>query len=162
MSLKEKFSKELWEQVVQAPFVAGFAVTAADPGGLIGAFQESSAIAKSLRSAERSIAGEILAELNSSEGRGLIKAGIKELIKGRSTVEASEAAVARLTDTMSLISRMAPSEFASMAALVRQTANNVAEAANEGGFMGFGGVPVSDAEKKTLTDIERAIEAAQA
>ncbi len=52
MSLKDALSKEDWEQVVQAPFVAGFAVTAADPGGLIGAFQESTAMTRTLQQAE--------------------------------------------------------------------------------------------------------------
>ena len=155
MSLKNEMSKEAWEQVMLAPFIAGFAVTAADPGGLIGAVQESAAMAKALRSAEEasaegSVASEILAEIKTSDGRGLIKAGLKNMIKGRSPAEASEAAVVRLKETMSLVSE-----------LVRQTAKGVAEAANEGGFMGFGGVAVSDAEKKTLADIEDAIATAQ-
>lgn len=165
MSLKSKLSQEDWEQVVLAPYIAGFAVTAADPGGLIGAFQESSALARSLHSAagiEGSTANDILAVLQTSEGRGVIKSGMKDLIKGRSPSEASEAAVSRLKDTMVLIARTAPAEFDSMAELVRQTANSVAEAAKEGGFMGFGGVAVSDAEKKTLVDIEDAIAAAKA
>ncbi len=166
MSLKNEMSKEAWEQVMLAPFIAGFAVTAADPGGLIGAVQESAAMAKALRSAEEasaegSVASEILAEIKTSDGRGLIKAGLKDMIKGRSPAEASEAAVARLKETMSLVSRTAPAQYASMSELVRQTAKGVAEAANEGGFMGFGGVAVSDAEKKTLADIEDAIATAQ-
>jgi hypothetical protein len=33
----------------------------------------------------------------------------------------------------------------------------VAEAAKEGGVLGFGGVPVSDAEKATLADISKAL-----
>jgi hypothetical protein len=34
---------------------------------------------------------------------------------------------------------------------------NVAEASSEGGFLGIGGVQVSDAEKATLADISRAL-----
>jgi hypothetical protein len=33
----------------------------------------------------------------------------------------------------------------------------VAEASTEGGFLGFGGVKVSDAEKATLADIAKAL-----
>ena len=36
-------------------------------------------------------------------------------------------------------------------------APKAAEAANEGGFMGFGGVAVSDAEKATLAEISNAL-----
>jgi hypothetical protein len=37
---------------------------------------------------------------------------------------------------------------------------HVAEAAKEGGFLGIGGVPVSDAEKATLTEISGALKLA--
>ena len=166
MTLKSTLSPEDWEQVMQAPFIAGFAVTAADPGGLVGAFQESSAMAKSLQNApgsddEETVVGAIFAALKSSEGRSTIKEGLKTLIKGHSPADASAAAVARLTDLMSLVSQKAPSEFDALAGLVRDTATNVAEAAKEGGFMGFGGTSVSDAEKKTLADIDAAISAAR-
>jgi len=33
----------------------------------------------------------------------------------------------------------------------------VAEASKEGGFLGFGGIRVSDAEKATLADINKAL-----
>ena len=39
--------------------------------------------------------------------------------------------------------------------------DELVQAAKEGGFMGFGGTPVSDAEKKTLADIQGAIAASQ-
>ena len=165
MPVKDALSEEQWNRVVQAPFVAGFAVTAADPGGLIGAFQESSAMAKSLQSAdgattEGSLVHDILAELQSSEGRGVIKDGIRELTEGRGPAEASEAAIARLRETMALVAEHAPEEYAALADLVGTTARNVADAAKEGGFMGFGGVAVSDAEKKALSDIDAVVGAA--
>ena len=141
-------------------------MTVADPGGLVGAVQESAAMARSMQNvdgaeSEISIAGAIFAELKTPEGRRLIKAGLKEIIKGHGPAEASAAAVARLTEVMSLVAQKAPSEFDALASLVSETANNVAEAAKEGGFMGFGGTPVSDAEKKTLADIQGAIAASQ-
>ena len=39
---------------------------------------------------------------------------------------------------------------------LRQISQHVAEASNEGGFLGIGGVPVSEAEKATLTEISSA------
>jgi hypothetical protein len=36
-------------------------------------------------------------------------------------------------------------------------AQKVAEASSEGGFLGFGGVQVSDAEKASLADVARAL-----
>ena len=42
-------------------------------------------------------------------------------------------------------------------AWLTDTAQRVAEAANEGGFLGFGGVPISDIEKATLAEIVTAL-----
>jgi hypothetical protein len=40
---------------------------------------------------------------------------------------------------------------------LRQINQHVAEASTEGGFLGFGGVPVSESEKATLTEISSAL-----
>lgn len=162
MALKDTVTDDQWKQIVQTPFVAGFAVTAADPGGLIGAFQESTAMARSLRDAaetggDGSIAKAILDELKTSDGRTTIRDAMNDLIKGQKPAQASAAAVAQVQKTLTLVAQTAPEEFAPLVELVRSTAQNVAEAAKEGGFLGFGGEPVSAAEYKTLEDIETAI-----
>ncbi|MDA9865201.1 hypothetical protein N9C96_00835 [bacterium] len=160
MSLKSEVSAEDWKEIAQAPFVTGFAITAADPGGLIGAFQESAAMAKSLHAADganNELGTDIMEELKSSEGRSEIKDAIKSLVKGQSPDQASKAALARLAQIMTLVSRTAPSHFDDVALLVRRTAHAVAEAAKEGGFLGIGGVAVSEAEKTTLDEIEAVI-----
>ena len=56
-----------------------------------------------------------------------------------------------------LLTRKLPSDAAAYKAWLLQIANNVAEASKEGGFLGFGGVDVSDAEKATLTEIAAAL-----
>jgi len=40
---------------------------------------------------------------------------------------------------------------------LRQSSQHVAEASKEGGFLGIGGVAVSEAEKATLTEIASAL-----
>jgi hypothetical protein len=162
MSIKDQMNTQDWANIVQVPFVAGFAVSAADPSGLIGAFQESAALAKSVQKAaseagEQSIPHAIMEELKTSDGRGLIRDGVRDLTKGMKPAEASDAAVARLTETLALVRDNAPDQFAPVVELVRAVSQNVAQAAKEGGFLGFGGEPVSEAEYKTLEDIETAI-----
>ncbi len=160
MSLKTQVSAEDWKEIVQAPFVAGFAITAADPGGLIGAFQESAAMAKSLQAADgadNQLGNDIMEELKSPDGRGEIKNAIKSLTKGKTPDEISRAALTRLAQIMALVSKEAPSHFDDVASLVRQTAHAVAEAAKEGGFLGIGGVAVSEDEQSTLDEIDSVI-----
>ena len=50
-----------------------------------------------------------------------------------------------------------PGDAAAFKAWLRQISQGVAEAASEGGFAGFGGTLVSDAEKATLSDIAKAL-----
>lgn len=164
MSIKDDLAPDQWEKIAQAPFVAGFAVSAADPSGLIGAFQESSAMANSMQSSEEAtiegtLIHHIVEELRTSEGRRRIKDGLKEIIQGRDPADASEAALLQLGATMKLVAEHTPNEFRSLADLVKSTAEKVAAAAKEGGFMGFGGVTISDAERKTLSDIESVLAA---
>lgn len=165
MTLKANVTPEEWTRILQAPFIAGFAVTAADPGGLIGAVQESSAMAKTLQTAanngEDDLASAVLAEIKSSEGRGRLREAMKELTKSRKPAEASDMAIEALRQTLSVVHQKSPADYDALGTLITSVATNVAEAANEGGFMGFGGVPVSDAEKKTLGDIESTIAAAK-
>jgi len=162
MSVKESFSDDEWNMVLRAPLVAGFAVTAADPGGLVGAVQEATAMAKSLKNAsdsaaEGSLIGEIAAAIQTAEGRQSAQAGLKEMIKGHKPAEASAAAVAQLKDVMAVVTAKAPDQAPMLANLIRETAQKVAEAAKEGTFMGFGGEQISDAERQTLADIDAAL-----
>lgn len=39
MAHKQRFVDGEWNAIVEAPMLAGFAVTVADPGGLVGAFK---------------------------------------------------------------------------------------------------------------------------
>ncbi len=162
MTIRDSFSDDEWARIMRAPFVAGFAVTAADPGGLIGAVQESSAMVQSVRDAqasapEGSLIKDLAATFMTSEGRSTAQSGLKALIKGRTPAEASAAAVAELQATMTLLRTKAPADAAVLAQFVRDTAQNVASAAREGTFLGFGGEKISDAERQTLADIDAAV-----
>jgi hypothetical protein len=57
-------------------------------------------------------------------------------------------------------SNKAPGDAAALKGWLQQISQHVAEAAKESGFIGIGGVPVSDAEKATLTEISSALKIA--
>jgi hypothetical protein len=162
MSIKDKFTEQEWQELMQAPMLAGIAVTAADPGGLWGAVKESSSVARSLIEAKSSpdpdsLPTIISASLEDSEGRRVTQQNLLQLVKGRKPAEVSAAAVERLREIDELIAAKAPDQTGTYRQFVRTTAQNVAEASKEGGFLGFGGETISDAEKKTLEDIDRAL-----
>lgn len=152
MGLKDQFTDEEWGRVVGAPMLAGIAVTAADPGGLWGALKESTAVASSVARSDVTdgLVGEVTEAYKTSEGRDMARAALKGDLKGKKPAEIVEVALAELSAVKSLVASKDAAAAAAYAAWLQDVARKVAEAGTEGGFMGFGGVKVSEAEKATL------------
>ena len=162
MSIKDNFTPDEWKQVVQSPMLAGLAVTAADPGGLWSAIKEGSGMARSLVEAKSgsegaAILADIASTFETSEGRRMAQDEVKDLFRGKKAAEASQAAVERLGEISAIVEAKAPDQAAAYKDFLRGTAQKVAEAGKEGGFMGFGGEQVSDAERRTLADIDQVL-----
>jgi hypothetical protein len=65
-----------------------------------------------------------------------------------------------LSKAEGILSAKAPGDAAAFKTWLRQISQSVAEASTEGGFLGIGGVAVSNAEKATLTEISNALKLA--
>ena len=63
MSTKSDFTEEEWARLKRAPFVAGMAISLADPGGPIEAYHETKATLNTVRAAEDGSRGELVGEL---------------------------------------------------------------------------------------------------
>ena len=68
-----------------------------------------------------------------------------------------EAALAELRTISGVVDAKAPDDAVAFKDWLREVAQKAAEAGTEGGFLGFGGVAVSDAEKATLAEISAAL-----
>jgi hypothetical protein len=160
MAHKDAFTADEWTDVTLAPMLAGFAVTASDPSGLVGLVKESAASGWAMKAAREpagTLASEIVAAYENAEDRGNIKGALREIARGKKPAEATAAAIARLAEVARLVDAKAPGEAAAFRAWISTTAEAVAEAGKEGGFLGFGGEKVSDAERRTLADINAAL-----
>jgi hypothetical protein len=160
MSHKDAFTTEEWTDLSLAPMLASFAVTAADPSGLVGVIRESSATGWAMKAAKEpagTLMSEIVAGYEDAEGRGAIRGALRELVRGRKPAEATAAAIARLAEAARIVDAKAPAEADAFKAWISATAQTVAEAGKEGGFLGFGGEKVSAAERKTLAEIDTAL-----
>jgi hypothetical protein len=62
-----------------------------------------------------------------------------------------------LREVSAILNAKAPQEAPAFKAWLQTISQNVAKASSEGGFLGIGGVQVSDAEKATLADISKAL-----
>lgn len=78
-------------------------------------------------------------------------------LKGQKPPEITAKAVESLRQAASVVDSKAPQEAPAFKAWLLDISKNVADASTEGGFLGFGGVKVSDAEKATLADIQSAL-----
>ena len=68
-----------------------------------------------------------------------------------------DTALAELTSVADIVDAKAPEDAVAFKSWLQAVAQKAAEAGKEGGFLGFGGVTVSDAEKATLADISAAL-----
>lgn len=164
MSTKADFTPEEWNALLAAPMLAGMAVTIAEPSGLLGMIQEGWASARSMLGAKSDPAASQLAksiaeDFSTSEGRHAAQAYVKSQLTGKSAAELKPQIMGALSAVAGILDAKAGTDAASVKAWLSHTAQSVAEASKEGGFLGFGGVAVSDAEKASLDEVAQALRA---
>lgn len=162
MANKASFNPEEWTKVLQSVMMSGIAVSAAEPSGLWGTLKESMATGRTLLEA-KSDAGSnelikaVVADFETSEGRAAAREGLQAKLMGSKPGEIKSKAIAAVREASSLIDAKAPGDAAAFKTWLRHTSQVVAEASTEGGFLGFGGVKVSEAEKATLAELSGAL-----
>ena len=162
MADKSSFTPEEWAQLLEAPMMAGMAVSAAEPSGLFGMLKESFATGKLLVQAKADATANALikavaADYETAEGRKAASEGLKAKLGGGQPGEVKTKALDALRQVSALLAAKAPGDAAAFKAWLTHVSQSVAQAAKEGGFLGFGGVQVSDAEKATLAEISTAL-----
>ncbi|HET9887601.1 MAG TPA: hypothetical protein VFR10_08810 [bacterium] len=158
MANKTSFTPDEWTKVVQSVMMTGIAVSAAEPSGLWGTLKEGIANARNLVESKRDagsteLVKAVAEEFDTPEGRAIARDGLREKLQGSKPEEIKNKAIAAVREVASLIDAKAPSEAKAFKTWLRHTSEVVADASKEGGFLGFGGVKVSDKEKATLSEI---------
>ena len=160
MSTKSDYSADEWKGVLKAPLMAGLAVVAASPSGPLGVLREMFAVGK-LVAETRAQAGSnelirtLVSELSAPDARGQVDAAeLRGLAPAQLKAHALEACrtVAALVDR-----KGSPAESEEVKRWLLGIAQRTAEAAKEGGFLGFGGVQVSETEATAIRDVARAL-----
>jgi hypothetical protein len=161
MATKASFTPAEWTLLLESPMLAGMAVSAGDPSGLFGMLKESIATGSALVHAKTDAANPLIKavaeDFGTSEGRGVARDGLKAKLAGGKPGEIKGKAIAGLREVSALLAAKAPEDAEAFKAWLGHTSQHVAEAAKEGGFLGFGGVQVSDAERATLAEIATAL-----
>ena len=160
MSKKSDYTSEEWQLLLDVPPAVGTAVMYAGRSG-VGSVKEAMAMASGILGARNGYEG---IELIESLVEARIKNGEKSTIetlsspyRGLSPEQILEDAVDKCRGAADLLTAKATegeaSEFIDWTMTI---AENVANAAKEGGFLGIGGERVSEEEAKAITKVRRA------
>ena len=162
MATKSDFTPDEWKMILGSPMLAGMAVTLADPSGLFGMLKEGMASGRALLEARNApgangLVKDLVADIETSEGRTLARDAMKSELTGKSPDEIKSQIIAVLGQVGAVLDAKAPQDSAAFKDWLKHVAEQVAEASSEGGFLGFGGVKVSDAEKASIAEIAKAL-----
>lgn len=157
MSTKNDYSPDEWQIIVKAAPMAGLAVTLASPNGPLGVMKEMFAVGMALADT-----------LQTGSPHELVRSLIDDL-KARGTQperptgmdspdQLREACLQAMRDLDGVLARKATADEAlGFKQWLHGVAQRVAEASNEGGFLGLGGEKVSQAERDALQALSRAL-----
>jgi hypothetical protein len=158
MTTKDAFTDEEWTRLMRAPFVAGMAISLADPGGPIEAFKETSATLKAVLAAERGGDSELVQAV--AQDTAAHARERKNPLAGFKPTSAATAGVEILDELKAahgIVAAKAPDEADAFAAWLGAVAQAAADAAKEGGFMGFHAQRVSEGEQRMLDSVRDAL-----
>jgi hypothetical protein len=152
MTTKADFTDEEWSRLERAPIVAGMAISLADPGGPIEAIKESVAALKTVtEAAQAGGRGELVdAVAKSVAEKAQHRQNPLGDFKPRGAL-AGEQILEDLRAVNELLTRKAtPEEAAAFREWLLTAAKRAADAAKEGGFLGFNAQRVSEGEQRML------------
>jgi hypothetical protein len=163
MTTKADFTDEEWARLERAPIVAGMAISLADPGGPIEAFKESTAAVKTVAEAAKTggdgelvdaVAKDVVAKVQQRQNPlGDFKP--KGALAGEEILEELRAVNGILAE------KATPEEADTFRKWLLGAAQRTAEAAKEGGFLGFNAKRVSEGEQKMLDKLGEVLSAPQ-
>jgi len=162
MADKSSFTPEEWKLLLESVMMAGIAVTAAEPSGLWGVLKESFASGSALRQAtmdpgSNPLIKAVAADFGTAEGQSAARDGLREKLVGSRPAEIKAKCIETLRQAGAVVAAKAPDDAAAFKGWLHNISQHVAEAAKEGGFLGIGGVLVSETEKATPTEISDAL-----
>lgn len=152
---KSDFSDEEWARLKRAPFVAGMAISLADPGGPIEAVKETAATLRTVQAGAGSGHGGLVDEVAhevTSERKNQLSG-----FKPRGSTAGVE-----ILDELRAVNRIVtekatPEDAEGYRAWLLEAAQEAANAAKEGGFMGWHAERVSEGEQGMLDRLREAL-----
>lgn len=157
MTTKNDFTDEEWTRVVRAPFVAGLAISLADPGGPIEAAKESMATLKAATNppSREQLLAEVALEIQSEtqQHHHPLKG-----FKPDKSAGIGQEVLDELREVCSFVAAKAtPEETTAYGAWLVAAAEAAARAAKEGGFLGIRAEQVSEREQDMVDRVRSTV-----
>jgi hypothetical protein len=161
MAKQDTFSSEEWTLLRLTPSLVAGGTAAADPSGLFSSVKESFAGAKTMAEAFKTNSGlELFAALAADRSipgmpdpKSMLGAGSREQLM----TNLKNAVLERVRSTVDLVvAKATPAEAQAYKSMLVSVAEQAANASKEGGFLGFGGVRVSDKEQAFIAEVKAA------
>jgi hypothetical protein len=157
MTSKADYTEQEWVRLRRAPFVAGLAISIADPGGPIELAKETIA---TLRATSTPPSQEELLVAVSQEIGSMVNQKQNPMagFKPDSSALAGKMILDELTGVNEiLIAKATPEEADAFRRWLLAAAQASADGAKEGGFLGFGAELVSQGEQRMLGELREAL-----
>jgi hypothetical protein len=158
MTTQADYTTDEWKSILQAPAMAGMVVMLTGQSGPFQMVKEMFAVSKALVDAEKQgTSNELIGALVTAAKS--VKPEDMQPVQRFNTIEEARAyALDRVRQVAALVDQKAPvqeaQEFKQWLASLGQ---KVAEAAKEGGFLGFGGVQVTEEERTAVSELAMAL-----
>ena len=161
MAKQDTFTPEEWTLLRLAPSLVASGTSAADPSGIFSSVKEAMAGAAGMAEAFKANSGlELFASLASDRsvpGMPDPKSMLGEGNREQQMQNFKGTVLERVKSAVDLVAKKgSPAETDAYRNMLVAIAEKAAEASNEGGFLGFGGVRVSDAERTFISEVRSA------
>jgi hypothetical protein len=154
MANLKDFTADEWKTVAAAPFMAGLVATMADLSGPVGITKEAVAVGRLITESGKTASSELIRTL-AETFKGGARPEMPEVPKDRDMARTS--LINKCGLAVAAIAAKSPQEAQEFKTWLMSIARGAAEAAKEGGFLGFGGTQVSEKEQNALSQLGAAL-----
>ena len=155
MSKSSDYAADEWKLISSGPMLAGLVVSVADLSGPVGMVKEAMSVVSDVTQTATSTSNELIRSVAEAIKAGGGRPDTSELRSDPSNVRAM--LIERCKKAVALVQQKSPADADEYKRWLVALARKTAEAAKEGGFLGFGGTVVSEAENVALREIATAL-----
>ena len=157
MSKKTDYNADEWKAIATAPVVAGLFITMSDASGPVGVAKEAMAVGKAITDSASGDVPEVVKALAESVRSAGGRPELPNVPIGGDPAQTRNAMLGTLKAAVAAVEKKSPAEAEAYRSWLSSVATRVAHASKEGGFLGFGGTPVSSEEQAALNQLSEAL-----